>query len=130
MCQLGLGLLPLLDQFRPPSNVAPIPSPPHYLPVVGISAPRCTCSSWYPGLGALVCAGSLPVAACRRLDPWARSGLCLGGDMSEGLGSLGPWLDLLRRRRLPAGPVSSSLQLPGASALWLLGGSHGILPCS
>ncbi|MED6239164.1 hypothetical protein ATANTOWER_002841 [Ataeniobius toweri] len=32
----------------------------------------------YPGLGALVCAGSLLVAACRVLDPWARSGLCLG----------------------------------------------------
>ncbi|MED6243387.1 hypothetical protein ATANTOWER_019423 [Ataeniobius toweri] len=27
----------------PPSNVGPISSPPHYLPVVGVSARRCTC---------------------------------------------------------------------------------------
>ncbi|KAK5598649.1 hypothetical protein CRENBAI_006618 [Crenichthys baileyi] len=32
--------------------------------------------------------------------------------------------------RLPVGPVGSPLQLPGASALWLLGGSPGTLPCS
>ncbi|MEQ2226801.1 hypothetical protein ILYODFUR_031082 [Ilyodon furcidens] len=82
------------------------------------------------GLGALVYVSSLPVAACRGLDLWAGSGLCLGSDMSRGLGSLGPWLNLLGLRRLPAGPVGSSLQLPGASALWLLGGSPGILPCS
>ncbi|KAK5601611.1 hypothetical protein CRENBAI_023276 [Crenichthys baileyi] len=37
------------------SNVGPIPSPPHYLPVVGDSARRGTCGSRYPGLGALVC---------------------------------------------------------------------------
>ncbi|KAK5622028.1 hypothetical protein CRENBAI_012022, partial [Crenichthys baileyi] len=84
----------------------------------------------YPGLGALVCAGSLPVAACRGLNPWVLSGLCLGSDMSRGLGSLGPWMDLIRRRQLPAGPVGSSLQLHGASALWLLGGSAVTLPCS
>ncbi|MEQ2222085.1 hypothetical protein ILYODFUR_022302 [Ilyodon furcidens] len=40
------------------------------------------------------------------------------------------WLDLLGRKRLPVGPVGSSLQLPGASALWLLGGSPGTLSCS
>ncbi|MEQ2235095.1 hypothetical protein ILYODFUR_038137 [Ilyodon furcidens] len=40
------------------------------------------------------------------------------------LESLGPWLDLLRRRRLLAGPVGSS------SALWLLDGSPGALLCS
>ncbi|MED6287490.1 hypothetical protein CHARACLAT_016914 [Characodon lateralis] len=40
-------------------------------------------------------------------------------------GSLGPTLDLLGRRRLPAGPVGSLLQLPGASALWLLCGYPG-----
>ncbi|MEQ2310863.1 hypothetical protein AMECASPLE_013598 [Ameca splendens] len=114
----------------PPSNVGPISSPPHYLPLVGVSARRCTCGSWYPGLGALVCAGSLPVSACRGLDLWAQSGLCLGSVMSRGLGSLGPWLDLLGCRWLPAGPVGSLLQLPGASALWLPGGSPGILPCS
>ncbi|MED6240392.1 hypothetical protein ATANTOWER_020441 [Ataeniobius toweri] len=54
----------------------------------------------------------------------------MGSDMSWGLGSLGPWLDLLRRRLLLAGPVGSSPQLPGASALWLLCGSSGTLPCS
>ncbi|MEQ2282057.1 hypothetical protein AMECASPLE_036622 [Ameca splendens] len=128
--RLGLGRLPLLDQFRPHSNVGPIPSPPHYLPVVGISARWCTCGSRYLGFGALVCAGSLLVGACRGMDPWAQSGLCLESDMSRGLGSLGPWLDLLGCRRLPAGPVGLSLQLPGASALWLLGGSPGTLPCS
>ncbi|MEQ2282002.1 hypothetical protein AMECASPLE_036048 [Ameca splendens] len=57
-----------------------------YLLVVGVSACRCTCGSRYPGLGALMCAGSLPVAACWGLDPWALSGLCLGNDMSRGLG--------------------------------------------
>ncbi|MEQ2245035.1 hypothetical protein ILYODFUR_023435 [Ilyodon furcidens] len=35
------------------------------------------------------------------------------------------WLDLLRRRRLLTRPVGSLLQLPGASALWLLGGPPG-----
>ncbi|MEQ2237395.1 hypothetical protein ILYODFUR_022665 [Ilyodon furcidens] len=50
--------------------------------------------------------------------------------MFQGLGSLGPWLDLLGCRWLPAGPVGSLLQLSGASALWLLGGSPGTLPCS
>ncbi|MEQ2232946.1 hypothetical protein ILYODFUR_016687 [Ilyodon furcidens] len=49
--------------------------------------------------------------------------------MYRGLGSLGPWQDLLRRRQLPSGPVDSSLQLRRASALWLLGGSPGTLPC-
>ncbi|MEQ2282226.1 hypothetical protein AMECASPLE_038382 [Ameca splendens] len=113
----------------PPSNMGPIPSLPHYLAVVGVSACWCTCGSRYPGLGALVSAGSLPVAVCRGLDPWALSGLCLESHMSRDLGCLGPWLDLLGRRRLPAGPADSSLQLPGASALWLLGGSPGTLPC-
>ncbi|MED6288067.1 hypothetical protein CHARACLAT_022737 [Characodon lateralis] len=108
----------------------PIPSPPHYLPVTGVSAHRCTCGFQYPGLGALVSAGSLLVAACWGLDPWAQSGICFGSDVSRGLGSLGPWLDLLGRRQLPAGPVGSSLQLPEASALWLLGGSPETLLCS
>ncbi|MEQ2290052.1 hypothetical protein AMECASPLE_039379 [Ameca splendens] len=83
-----------------------------------------------PRPGALVCAGSLPVAACRGLAPWALLGLCLGGGVSRGLGPLGPWLDLLGCGRLPAGPVGSSLRLPGASALSLLGGSPGTLHCS
>ncbi|MED6240517.1 hypothetical protein ATANTOWER_022421 [Ataeniobius toweri] len=71
----------------PPSNVGPISSPPLYLPVVGVSARWCTWGSWCSGLGALVGAGSLPVAACRGLDPWALSGLCLGSDMSRVSGS-------------------------------------------
>ncbi|MEQ2253748.1 hypothetical protein ILYODFUR_035575 [Ilyodon furcidens] len=56
----------------PPSNVGPISSPPHYLPVVGASAHQCTSGSRCLGLGSLMCAGSLPVAACRGLD----TGLC------------------------------------------------------
>ncbi|MED6261455.1 hypothetical protein ATANTOWER_005378 [Ataeniobius toweri] len=89
----------------PPSNVGPISSPPHYLLVAGVSARWCTCCSRCPGLGALVCAGSLLVAASRGLGPWTQSGLYLGSDVSRGLVSLGPWLDLLWCRRLPAGPV-------------------------
>ncbi|MED6275458.1 hypothetical protein CHARACLAT_026756 [Characodon lateralis] len=77
----------------PKSNVGPISSPSHYLPVVGVSARWCTvvlrplvyCGSPFPGLDALVCAASLLVAACRGLDPWALSGLCLGSNMSRGL---------------------------------------------
>ncbi|MEQ2256323.1 hypothetical protein ILYODFUR_023088 [Ilyodon furcidens] len=38
----------------PASNTGPIPSPPHYLPVVGVSARRCTCSSRYPELWCVV----------------------------------------------------------------------------
>ncbi|MEQ2233373.1 hypothetical protein ILYODFUR_021072 [Ilyodon furcidens] len=83
--RLGLGLLPLLDQFRPPIKCGAYSLTPHYLPVVGVSARRCTCSSQYLGMGALVCAGSLPVSACRGLDPWTLSGLCLGSDVSWGL---------------------------------------------
>ncbi|MEQ2297891.1 hypothetical protein AMECASPLE_039424 [Ameca splendens] len=49
--------------------------------------------------------------------PAALSGLCFGGGVSQGLEPLGPWLDLLGRGRLPAGPVGSSLRLPEASAL-------------
>ncbi|MEQ2257565.1 hypothetical protein ILYODFUR_036014 [Ilyodon furcidens] len=60
-------------------------SPPHSLPVAGVSACWCIGGSRCPGLGALVCAGSLPVAACQDLGPLALSGLCLGGDMPKGL---------------------------------------------
>ncbi|MED6252535.1 hypothetical protein ATANTOWER_013097 [Ataeniobius toweri] len=101
LCQVG--------SWTAPSWISLGPSTPHYLPVVGVSAHWCTCGSQCPGLGALVCASSLPVAATRGLDPWALSGLCLGSDMS--LRSLGPWLDLLGHRRLPVEPVGSSLQL-------------------
>ncbi|MEQ2282103.1 hypothetical protein AMECASPLE_037082 [Ameca splendens] len=83
-----------------------------------------------PGWGTLVCAGSLPMVACQGLDDWPLLGHCLGNDMSWSFGSLGPWLDLLVRRRLPVGPVGSSMQLPGTSELWLLGGSPGTPPCS
>ncbi|MEQ2293461.1 hypothetical protein AMECASPLE_033682 [Ameca splendens] len=69
----------------PPSNVGLISSPPHYLPVVGVSARWCTCGSWCLGSGDLVSAGSLPVAACQGLDPWALSGLYFGSDISRGL---------------------------------------------
>ncbi|MED6275702.1 hypothetical protein CHARACLAT_029097 [Characodon lateralis] len=72
-------------------------SPAHYLSMVGVSARWCTCGSQCLGLGALVCAGSLLVAASWGLDPGALSGLCLGSDMSQGLGSLGSWQDLLGR---------------------------------
>ncbi|KAK5612544.1 hypothetical protein CRENBAI_012029, partial [Crenichthys baileyi] len=84
-----------------PSNVGPISSPPHSLPVVGVSAHRWTRGSWYLGLGTLVCAGSFPVAACRGLDSWALSGLCLGSDMSWGLWVHG-WI-CPGCSRLPAG---------------------------
>ncbi|MEQ2292689.1 hypothetical protein AMECASPLE_025528 [Ameca splendens] len=89
-----------------------ISSPPHSLLVAGVSACWCIGGSRCMGLGALVCTDSLPVAACWGL------GLCLGSNVPRGLESLGPWL--LWRRRLPVGPVGSSMQLPGASALWLL----------
>ncbi|KAK5623168.1 hypothetical protein CRENBAI_018433 [Crenichthys baileyi] len=54
-------------------------------------------------------------------------GTCEKGVICPGLGSMGPWLDLLRRRLLPAEPVGLLLQLPGASARWLQGGSPGTL---
>ncbi|MEQ2241525.1 hypothetical protein ILYODFUR_026280 [Ilyodon furcidens] len=54
-------------------------------PSNGVSARWYTCGSQCPGLGALVCAGSLPVTACRGLNPWALSDLHLGGDVSRGL---------------------------------------------
>ncbi|MEQ2227368.1 hypothetical protein ILYODFUR_037008 [Ilyodon furcidens] len=66
-------------------DVGPISSLPHYLPVAGVSAHWCTCVSLCLGLGALVCAGSLLVAAYQDLGPWALSGLCLGSDVSLGL---------------------------------------------
>ncbi|MEQ2294480.1 hypothetical protein AMECASPLE_004429 [Ameca splendens] len=66
----------------PPSNEGPISSPPHYLPVVAVSARWCTCGCRYLGLGHLVCAGSLPVATCRGLNPRAPSGLCLESRVS------------------------------------------------
>ncbi|MEQ2315352.1 hypothetical protein AMECASPLE_021432 [Ameca splendens] len=103
----------------------------------GLFPPHHTTYWWLVSLpaGVLVVLGvrgrvlwCVPVAACRGLDAWALSGLCLGSDMSRGFGSLGPWLDKLGCRRLLAGSVGSSLQLPGASALWLLGGYPVTLP--
>ncbi|MEQ2308905.1 hypothetical protein AMECASPLE_033073 [Ameca splendens] len=100
--------------------MGPISSPPHSgVPVAGVSA------HWV-----LWCAGSLSVTACRILVPMALLGFCLGGDVPQGLGSLGPSLDLLQRRQLREEPVGSSLHLPLASALWLLGGSPGAILCS
>ncbi|MED6233978.1 hypothetical protein ATANTOWER_020053 [Ataeniobius toweri] len=99
----------------PPFDVGPTSSPPHSLRGL-VSACWCIGGSRCPGLTALVRAGSLPVAACQGLGPLALSGLCLGSDVPRGLRSLGPWLDLLQHRRLPAGPVGSWLQLPGLFA--------------
>ncbi|MEQ2315567.1 hypothetical protein AMECASPLE_023764 [Ameca splendens] len=88
--------------------------------MVGVSAHWSTCGSRCLGLGALVCAGSFLVAACQGLDPWALLGLCLGrlyvlGSQVSGSMARSAW---------------ASLQLPGASAQWLLGGSPGTVPCS
>ncbi|MEQ2313957.1 hypothetical protein AMECASPLE_007206 [Ameca splendens] len=128
LVKVGSWAAPLsMISFRPPSNVGLISSPPHSLPVAGVSSHWCNGGSRCPGLGALVCAGALPVAAYRGLGLLAWSSLCLGRDVPQGLGSLGPWLDLLQHRRLLPGPVGSSLQLPEDSALWLLGGSPGLL---
>ncbi|KAK5606871.1 hypothetical protein CRENBAI_014421 [Crenichthys baileyi] len=85
--RLGLGLLPLLDQFRPPIKCGA-----YFLPATQPAGGWCLCPLvylWFSLSGAaLVCAGSLPLAACWGLDPCALSGLCLGSDMSRGLGSL------------------------------------------
>ncbi|MED6244206.1 hypothetical protein ATANTOWER_031330 [Ataeniobius toweri] len=64
--------------LAPPSNVEPISSLLHSLPVAGVSAHLCIGGSRCLGLGALMCAGSLPVAGCQGLGPLALSGLCLG----------------------------------------------------
>ncbi|KAK5620810.1 hypothetical protein CRENBAI_018210 [Crenichthys baileyi] len=50
---------------------------------------------------------SVSGARCSAHSWWllALSGLCLGGDVPWGLGSLGPRLDLLKLRRLLTGPV-------------------------
>ncbi|MEQ2229215.1 hypothetical protein ILYODFUR_016634 [Ilyodon furcidens] len=110
--RLGLGLLPLLDQFRPPIRYGA-----YFLPATLPAGGWCLCLLvywWFSVYGA-GCFGVYwltPGGCCRGL------GLCLGSNVPRGLGSLGPWL--LWRRRLPVGPVGSSMQLPGASALWLL----------
>ncbi|MEQ2282255.1 hypothetical protein AMECASPLE_038641 [Ameca splendens] len=61
------------------------------------------------------------------IGPPGSVGPLLGGGVPLGPGSLGPWLELFQCSWLPAGPVGSLLQLPGASGLWLLGGSPGAL---
>ncbi|MED6257980.1 hypothetical protein ATANTOWER_001329 [Ataeniobius toweri] len=113
--RLGLRLLPLLDQLRPPNKCGAYFLPATLPSVAGVSAHWCIGGFLCLGLGALECAGLHPVAACWVLGPLALSGPCLGGDVPQGLGSLGPWLDLHRCRRLQAGPVGLSLL-----ALWLL----------
>ncbi|MEQ2288820.1 hypothetical protein AMECASPLE_026638 [Ameca splendens] len=128
---LHFGLLPLLDQFRPPSNVGPISTPPHSLPVAGVSA----------SAGVFVVLGvwgwmlwCVPAQSRRLLGQALVPGLCRASAWGviclRVSVSLGPWLDLLWRRWLPVGPVGSLLQLPGAPALCLLGGFPGTLPCS
>ncbi|MED6236748.1 hypothetical protein ATANTOWER_013706 [Ataeniobius toweri] len=114
----------------PPSNLGPI-YPPATLPAGG----WCLCPPVYlwfsvSGAGCFGVCWLTPGDCLPGLGPQGFVGPLLGSNMSQGLGSLGPWLDLLGRRQLPAGPVGSSLQLLGASALWLLGGSPGILHCS
>ncbi|MEQ2238838.1 hypothetical protein ILYODFUR_037426 [Ilyodon furcidens] len=90
--------------FGPPSNVGPISSA--TLPA-GCWPAACLCigGSRCPGLGALVCACPLLVAACQGLGTLGLLGLCLGGAVSQVSG-----LDLLRHRRLLAGP--------GVPVLW------------
>ncbi|MEQ2295116.1 hypothetical protein AMECASPLE_010858 [Ameca splendens] len=58
--ELGLGLLPFWISLGTPSNVGPISSLPHFLPVAGVSIGDCRCL----GLGDLVCRQGL--RACRR----------------------------------------------------------------
>ncbi|MEQ2250999.1 hypothetical protein ILYODFUR_006557 [Ilyodon furcidens] len=117
LCQIGLRLLPLLDQFR-----TPIKCGAYFLQATLPDSGWCLCPLvywWFSASGA----GCFGVC---RLTP----GGCLGGDVPRDLVSLGPWPDLLRRRRLLVGPVGMLLQLPGVSALRLLGGSPGALLCS
>ncbi|MEQ2216622.1 hypothetical protein XENOCAPTIV_019398 [Xenoophorus captivus] len=59
----------------------------------GVSARWCTCGFCCHWLGALVCAGSLLVAACRGLGSWALLGLFLGSDVCSGIDvcQLGLW---------------------------------------
>ncbi|MEQ2247614.1 hypothetical protein ILYODFUR_011076 [Ilyodon furcidens] len=92
--RLGLGLLPLLDQFRLPIKYGAYSLPPT-LPAGGwflcllvylwfsVSGTGCF------GVCRLTPGGCLPGPG-----PWALLGLCLESDVSRGLGSLGPWLDL------------------------------------
>ncbi|MEQ2254018.1 hypothetical protein ILYODFUR_038588 [Ilyodon furcidens] len=133
--RLGLGLLLLLDQLMPSHIMG------------GLFPPRHTTCRWFE---------SLPAGVLGVLGVWGRvlwcvlahswwllagtwpPGLCQasawGGGVSRGLGSLGPWLDLLGRGRLLAGPVGSSLRLPrcwvvplglSTALLWGGGGSPG-----
>ncbi|MEQ2256393.1 hypothetical protein ILYODFUR_023738 [Ilyodon furcidens] len=72
--KLGLGLLPLLDQFRPTLQMGGLFPPRH-------TTCQCTCGSWYP----LLVSGCLPGPGPLGSDPWALSDLCLGSDVSQGL---------------------------------------------
>ncbi|MEQ2246964.1 hypothetical protein ILYODFUR_004450 [Ilyodon furcidens] len=126
-CELGLGLLPLLDQIRPPikcgaySLLATLPAGGWCLcPVVYL---------WF-SMSRAGCFGVplTPGGCFLGHGPLGSVGPLLGDCYVPG--SLGPCLDLLRCRRLPAWPVGSSLKLPGPSACWLLGGSPGTPLCS
>ncbi|MEQ2303176.1 hypothetical protein AMECASPLE_013970 [Ameca splendens] len=92
----------------PPSNVGPIPSPPHYLPVVGVSPRWCTCGSRYLGwvlwcelaqsrwllarawtLG--LCRGSpWRVISPRVSGLWVHGRICLGVDGCRACGLITP----------------------------------------
>ncbi|MED6286419.1 hypothetical protein CHARACLAT_005781 [Characodon lateralis] len=108
--------------------MGPISSPPHSLLVAGVSGHWCIGGFSVSSAG---CFGVCQLWLLARVQaPWLCQASAWVDDVSRGLGSLGPWLGLLRRRQLPAGPVGSSLQLPGASALRLLGVLPGVLLCS
>ncbi|MEQ2289671.1 hypothetical protein AMECASPLE_035568 [Ameca splendens] len=74
LCQVGS----CAAHLRPPIKCGAYSSPPQSLQVAGVSAGWCVGGSQCLGLGALVCAGSLPVAAWQGLGPLALSGLFWG----------------------------------------------------
>ncbi|MED6288643.1 hypothetical protein CHARACLAT_028699 [Characodon lateralis] len=87
--------------------------------VVGVSARRCNCGSWYALAGCFGVCWLTPGGCLPGPGPLGSVGPLLGERYVPG--SLAPWLDLLGRIWLQAGPVGLLLQLSGASALWLLG---------
>ncbi|MED6257701.1 hypothetical protein ATANTOWER_029970 [Ataeniobius toweri] len=99
----------------PPSNMRPVSSLPHSLPVAGILL---VC--WWFFVSRAGCFGVCQLTFGRCLagpGPPGSVWSLLGGGVPRGIGSLGPWLDLLRRRWLLARPVGLLWQPPGASAL-------------
>ncbi|CAI5682831.1 unnamed protein product [Oreochromis niloticus] len=90
--------------------------PPLPLPVADALRHRCVGGSLCPGMGVQVHTGSLLVAACRGLEPGARS-----GHFGDGVPSASrPGARSLRHSWLPAELTGTSLQPPLASAPRLL----------